>query len=437
MISRLNWRIIELIFKRTFRVFIAIPGVIGLLLVLNTQTGFAQSNMQGDGGRLVDGGQLFEELEQSEIFLEDLENSLEYPGVPPRRIIQTSGDSLPPIRIMPLGDSITKGTGTCQEGDPPDPPNELYLNCTGYRDFLWYSLVDNGYTVDFVGSQGSQFQDDYLNPYHDNDHEGHGGWKAYEIKNNVYGSGLNWLQNYPADIILLHIGTNDIGGITPPDVDQKISKIANDVNQILDNIDQYELDKNKEVLVVLARIINRIDPDGDEELYTTLFNMELQSKADSRNGDNILVVDMEAALIYPDDLGDELHPNITGYSKIANVWFAALEQVINMPPTIANPGDQFSIQGQQISLRIQATDQDYDDLEFSATGLPPGLSIDLTTGEIHGTIVNSVLSGSEYLATVIADDRSGFPNTDPYNKDQVTFTWKINYKVVLPFIIKR
>ena len=427
-----------MISKRTFRVFIAIPVAIGLLLILNTQTGFAQSNMQGDGGRLVDGGQLFEELEQSEIFLEDLENSLEYPGVPPRRIIQTSADSLPPIRIMPLGDSITKGTGTCQEGDPPDPFDELYWNCTGYRDYLWYSLVDNGYTVDFVGSQGLQFQDDYLDPYHDNDHEGHGGWTAGDIKNNVYGSGLNWLQNYPAEIILLHIGTNDINGLPllsdPNDV-------VTEVSQILDKIDNYETSEGHEVLVILARIINRSDPLSDKGQQTTDFNLGLQIMADSRiappQEDNILVVDMEAALNYPDDLGDELHPNSTGYSKIANVWFAALEQEINMPPTIAHPGDQFSIQGQQISLQIQATDQDNDDLEFSANGLPAGLSIDQATGEIHGTIMNNVLSGSLYQVTIIADDRSGFPNTDPYNKDQVTFTWKINYKVVLPFIVRR
>jgi hypothetical protein len=436
MISRLKWKIIELIFKRTFRVFIAIPVAIGLLLILNTQTGFAQSNIQGDGGRIVDGGQLFEELEQSEIFLEDLENSLEYPGVPPRRITQTSRDSLPPIRILPLGDSITKGTGTCQEGDPPDPFDELYWNCTGYRDYLWYSLVDNGYTVDFVGSQGSQFQDDYLERYHDNDHEGHGGWKAYEIKNNVYGSGLNWLQNYPTDIILLHIGTNDFSGLPP--LSDPIDVVA-EVSQILDKIDNYETSEGHEVLVILARIINRIDLLYDKEQRTTDFNEGLQTMANSRiaGGDNILVVDMEAALNYPDDLGDDLHPNETGYSIMANEWYSALEQVINIPPTIANPGDQFSIQGQQISLQIQATDQDNDDLEFSQTGLPAGLSIDMTTGMIHGKISNTVSSGTLYQVTITADDQGGFPDTDPYNKYQVTFTWKINYKVVLPFIVRR
>jgi hypothetical protein len=69
--------------------------------------------------------------------------------------------------------------------------------------------------------------------------------------------------------------------------------------------------------------------------------------------------------------------------------------------------------------------------------LPAGLSIDLTTGMIHGKISNTVSSGTLYQVTITADDQGGFPDTDPYNKYQVTFTWKINYKVVLPFIVRR
>ncbi len=413
-----------MIFKRTFRVFIAITVALGLLLILNTQAGFAQSNMQGDGGRLVDGGQLFEELEQNEIFLEDLENSLEYPGVPPRRITQTSGDSLPPIRIMPLGDSITKGYGTCS-----DPG--IDLDCIGYREDLWNSLTDNGYSIDFVGSLGAAYQYQYS---YDNDHEGHGGKKSVWIKDRVYGPSDNFLLNNPADFVLLHIGTNDFSG-SPPLSDP--NDVAAEVSQILDKIDAYESGEGKEVWVILAKIIRRIDS-AEKEQSIINFNLALQTMADNRiaGGDKIVVVDMEAALIYPDDLGDDLHPNPTGYLKMANVWFAALAQLINLPPAIIEPGDQFSIQGQQLSLQIQATDQDNDDLVFSATGLPAGLSIDQTTGEIHGTIMNNVLSGSEYLVTIIADDQEGFPDTDPYNKDQVTFTWKINYTVGLPFIVK-
>jgi len=232
-----------------------------------------------------------------------------------------------PVRIMPLGNSITKGTGTCHESDPPDPLDELYWNCTGYRPYLWSSLVNDGYDVDFVGSQGTQFQDDYDGdpyPYHDNDHEGHGSYSIDEVRDNLYGSGLNWLGNYPADVILLHIGTNDIES-------QDVPGIVTEVGQILDKVDQYEVDNNTQITVILARIINYSDPFSESGLKVTQFNNALQVLANARiaAGDKIKVVDMESALIYPDDLSDTAHPNGAGYFKMAEVWKAALDVVLS------------------------------------------------------------------------------------------------------------
>ena len=58
----------------------------------------------------------------------------------------------------------------------------------------------------------------------------------------------SWLNTHQPDVVLLHIGTNDI---TWGDQD------ANEVNDILNVIDNYEADSNKSVTVVLALIINR------------------------------------------------------------------------------------------------------------------------------------------------------------------------------------
>ena len=45
------------------------------------------------------------------------------------------------LKIMPLGDSITKGSGGgCYAPD-------TYLNCTGYRKHLWNMLVKNGFDI--------------------------------------------------------------------------------------------------------------------------------------------------------------------------------------------------------------------------------------------------------------------------------------------------
>jgi hypothetical protein len=40
---------------------------------------------------------------------------------------------------------------------------------------------------------------------------------------------------------------------------------------------------------------------------------------------------MESALTYPGDLADNVHPNDTGYGKMAGVWFTALKEMLPNP----------------------------------------------------------------------------------------------------------
>lgn len=337
------------------------------------------------------------------------------PGIRSQSIVVT-GEAKPKaltpiLRIMPLGDSITKGTGTCASPD-------TYLNCIGYRHDLWDLLVNNGYAVNFVGTQGGIFQYLYNSPYHDNDHEGHGGWTADQIRFNVYGSGENWLNTNPADIILLHIGTNDISGT------QAINSIVTEVSQILDKIDQYEAQKGITAWVILARIVNRSDPQSSDGLDTTLFNNQLQTMANNRisSGDKIIVVDMESALNYPGDLSDDKHPNAGGYSKMADVWYNALVNLINLPPSVTNPGDRNAVEGAAFSLDINATDPENDALTYSAINLPAWLSINPSTGLISGVLPNDTASGGPYTITVRATDPGGFPDVRSYNSDDEVFT---------------
>jgi lysophospholipase L1-like esterase len=215
-----------------------------------------------------------------------------------------SASTLDPIRIMPLGDSITYGTGSTY--------------AVGYRRPLYQLLSGAGHNVDFVGSQTTGFLYDF-----DQNHEGYRGWHANEIRDHITG----WLNSNPADVILLHIGTNDISH----DDDGPAGTVA-EIGQILDLIDIWETTHNQ-VWVVLARIINRNDSlSGD----TTTLNGLIQDLADDliAGGDKIVVVDMESALSYPGDLVDTLHPNDTGYGKMAAVWFDELEALFAL---LSNP----------------------------------------------------------------------------------------------------
>ena len=109
-----------------------------------------------------------------------------------------------PIKIMPLGDSITKGFN-----------NSITNNNfqVGYRQDLNLDLINGGYDVDFVGGlQSGQL----ATPIFDFDHEGNGGWTADQVAAEIF----NWLVATPADVVLLHIGTNDLtaGDTSPSDV---------------------------------------------------------------------------------------------------------------------------------------------------------------------------------------------------------------------------
>ncbi len=220
-----------------------------------------------------------------------------------------------PVRIMHIGDSITDGAIGGNDG-------------TGFRRALYMALAaDSSYEVDFVGSQSSGIPTDF-----DRDHEGHDGWRADDIRDNIYG----WLDARPAEIVLLHIGANDINQ------DQGADGTAIEIGQILDEIDDWENVNGADISVVLARIVNRSDPRSALGLETSKLNHQIQSLADARiaAGDKIVVVDMESALTYPEDMADELHPNDAGYGKMAGVWYAALSTFLaaycSDGPTLVN-----------------------------------------------------------------------------------------------------
>lgn len=196
---------------------------------------------------------------------------------------------------MPVGDSITLGR------DASSVPPVGFR--TSYRRDLYFSLVEAGYNVDFVGGLD---EGDLAIPAFDSHHEGHAGWRDDEVASEIF----QWLGNNPADVVLLHVGTNGLqAGVA-------------DVDFLLDEIDRYSTD----VHVVVAKIINR----QTYSPLTTTFNGNLDTLVQNRiaAGDNLSVVDMENALLYPDDLSDELHPNVSGYGKMAEVWFNELTSVL-------------------------------------------------------------------------------------------------------------
>jgi Putative Ig domain len=81
--------------------------------------------------------------------------------------------------------------------------------------------------------------------------------------------------------------------------------------------------------------------------------------------------------------------------------------------TVTNPGGQTSTVGTAVSLQVHATDSaSGQTLTYSATGLPAGLSINSSSGQITGTPT----SGGTSSVTVTAQDTTGAPGS-------ASFTW--------------
>jgi lysophospholipase L1-like esterase len=91
------------------------------------------------------------------------------------------------IRYMPFGDSITE------------------IIC--WRSKLWNKLQGTEWaTVNFVGS--GKNENNCKDTKYDRDNEGHSGFLAIDIANKNQLDG--WLKTNPADVITMHLGTNDI-----------------------------------------------------------------------------------------------------------------------------------------------------------------------------------------------------------------------------------
>lgn len=201
-----------------------------------------------------------------------------------------------PVKVMPLGDSLTDG----------------YVVSGGYRTQLWQKLVstDND-NIDFVGSSSAG-----PGTLGDKDNEGHTGWcidgSCYgDTTKNLMSHIDGWLASSQPNVILLHIGTNDIGGgatgaTTSARLDKLLGKIF---------VDQPN------VKVVVAKIIamNDTEQDASRRAYNDSIPT-LVSKYQGQ-GHNIQILDMSTLLSYPADYTDTWHPNQQGYNKMANAWY--------------------------------------------------------------------------------------------------------------------
>lgn len=218
-------------------------------------------------------------------------------------MIDASAPAAQPVyRIMPVGDSITEGGGTF----------------SGYRLPLWEKLFTAGYLVEFVGSRASESRIGALR------HEGYGGKNAEFLAGAL---ARNFRTNI-ADIVLIHAGHNHTNTEAP------VRGIVAATEVMIRTVRSV----NPKVVVLVAQVI----PSGKLPKYEYIpeLNQELGKLAARLNTVQSPVVAVNLADGFDwqtDTVADRVHPNARGADKMATKWFAALTNVMELPPQSFHP----------------------------------------------------------------------------------------------------
>lgn len=196
------------------------------------------------------------------------------------------------LRLMPLGDSITRGFKSTTDD--------------GYRGPLYSALKNRGIALDFVGSQRSGVM-------FDPDVEGYNGYRIDQIA----ALADTALAACHPNVITLHIGTNDIG---------QNYQVSTAPKRLAALIDQLIADEPK-VTILVAQLICNSTPSVQSliDSYNARIPEIVQSRA--KAGKHVCLVSMK--VLTKADLADGLHPNDAGYQKMADAWDAAIQQVIS------------------------------------------------------------------------------------------------------------
>jgi len=91
--------------------------------------------------------------------------------------------------------------------------------------------------------------------------------------------------------------------------------------------------------------------------------------------------------------------------KIAKLEFSTCEgnePAVNQPPVVSGP-NRTNLEGDEVSAQITGSDPDHDTITYSATGLPPGLSIDEESGAITG-VLDYASAGTYNVTITVTDD---------------------------------
>ena len=234
------------------------------------------------------------------------------------------------LEIMPMGDSITRGSNS---GD------------AGYRGPLYTALTADGVNFTFVGN--STFLDrnrpggagPSVLPDEQRHHEGHGGYVINDLLGNLDGRTRStesdgnadpgyWLTGNSAtgqaaqnpDVILLMVGTNDIQIHGLSGIDTKLHNLINKITEL-----------RPDTKLIVAEITPRTDSTERSEAVDTYNEIVRQQVAAFQAaGKNVELANMNDGFPANGLSSDKLHPQMEGYAWMAEQWEMSLLDQYNV-----------------------------------------------------------------------------------------------------------
>ena len=195
------------------------------------------------------------------------------------------------VRVLPLGDSITWGQGSATQ--------------SSYRAPLWHLIGGQSrYAVRFVGSQRSGALPEPEN-------EGHRGFTIDRIRAGLDG----WLAAAHPDVVLLHIGINDLNRrIDPQHAPDRLASL----------VDRIYTDRPG-VSIVLMGLIPTTPGLGPQ---IAAYNERAQGLQSIERRAGRMFRYVAAPALTRGERVDRLHPDDAGYRRIARALFPALSSTV-------------------------------------------------------------------------------------------------------------
>lgn len=240
-----------------------------------------------------------------------------------------------PLRIMPVGDSITVGY--------TDNPVWATPFTFGYRDTLYARLTDAGYNIQYVGASAEPWNNLYGTPIppttgsldlrtiNQDHHRGYGGWNVDTVAPLM----KSWLNTDNPDVVLLMLGINNIG--------QGSSGNPTVVENSLDNLVNTIVTTKTNARLIVGQTIS----------YATYTDSIVQYNRYIRDtlvpywagqGKHVTTVDLYSCMLTNSQIDPILfsnginHPGDIAYDRMADAWFRGIQATVPKPGAMGAAG---------------------------------------------------------------------------------------------------